>query len=142
MGKLTNENLFENESDSQQSVEQRTLAQAVGSTLYSREFAWKNFFESSQSLINLLTEMSGNAGDTIDAWLEFSYNDNGGSLSWIEEAIKIMNGVAANKSVTALRLDSLQNFRSYIPFEEVRVKFEKASGANASCPIKGRLLIL
>lgn len=142
MGKLTNENLFPHETNSDLSAEQRTLAQPVNSLLYSREFDWKNFFESSQSLVNMVSEMSGNSGDTIDAWLEFSYNDDDGSLSWVEEAIKIVDGVAANRDVTPKRLDNLENFRDYLPFEYVRIKFEKASGTNGTCPIKGRLLIL
>jgi len=131
--------LFEHPSVEGDHVVVRTMAAANG-TLTSREFKFEDFFHRSQGIFKLSWTLEGGAGDTIAVKAQFYDGDR---LSWAtnELTIKAATDVSGTETGYSERIDILNDFRNYVPFDSVRFVFTKAGDETGTCTIKARLVI-
>ena len=115
-------------------VERKTIDSDDETAFYSRTLEYNQWFINTEGIIGILVECDGNASDTLAVTVQFNY---GGTSSWTTSSIDLVTDLACNTSAY-YRLDIQTNFRNYIPFAKMRIKYQK-TGTNAALNIKSRI---
>ena len=130
--------VFENPNITGDYLEGYNVTAATVTAFYSRNIGY-HYIRKSTGLIGLFVDCTnGSASDTLLVQLQFNYGTSG-TNSWTTKTITLAAAQLCNAS-TFYRIDINATWRDCIPFDKLRIKFQK-TGTNSVVAIKSRLMI-